>query len=114
MEVVVDDPLDGEGRLVREVNGDGNAAVRGGRVGPRQRGEEEARGGGLNHGSKHWCRGPHQRQGWGAMEPEKGLASLYWVGGRAGSVAEHPRLIRLKCSNQCHKDKLICPTLQTE
>ena len=34
-EVVLHGPLDGEGGLVGEVDGDGDAAVRGGRVGPR-------------------------------------------------------------------------------
>ena len=49
-EVVLHGPADGLGGLVGEVDGDADAALRGGVGGAGERGEEVARGGGLDRG----------------------------------------------------------------
>jgi hypothetical protein len=86
-EVVLDGPLDGKGGLVGEVDGDADAAVRGGRRGGGrgQRGEEVPRRGGLDR--RHRLRrGQAHRRGPG-RRPVAGAGA----GGRGGRVGRHRR-----------------------
>jgi len=96
-EVVLHGPLDGEGGLVGEIDGDGDAPVRGGRVGPGQRGEEEARGGGLDRGRLRRRREPHRRRGRGDVSADGGVGRHgvvgEWAGGGESSEERRARVL---------------------